>query len=76
MNGTLRYSVDRCVWWKALAPFCRGDHHGVGAGRNTKFSCDATSGGPVILDDFHYDKYTLSNGQLPLITNNCTGIGS
>ena len=38
----------------------------------TKFSCEATSGGPVILDNFHYDKYTLSNGQITSISNTCT----
>ncbi len=36
------------------------------------FECNATSGGPIILDDFHYDKYTLPSGTRSSITNSCT----
>ena len=71
VNGTLHLpSSVRLV--EGMGSLITGSIATVSARLGTTFSCEATSGGPVILDNFHYDKYTLSNGQLSAIVNTCT----
>ena len=71
VNGTLHIpSSVRLV--EGMGSFVVGTIRTVSQRPGTKFSCEATSGGPVILDNFHYDKYTLSNGQITSIVNTCT----
>jgi hypothetical protein len=47
-------------------------HHSAQPG--ITFECIATTGGPIILDDFHNDKNTLSSATNASITNNCPGM--
>jgi hypothetical protein len=71
VNGTLHIpSSVRLV--EGMGSFLVGTIRTATMRPGTKFSCEATSGGPVILDNFHYDKYTLSNGQITSIANTCT----